>query len=312
MKILVGTLFCGEHEFDRCVESISRQTLPATEHLVIRNRPDREAHQALYGGFFGRREEFDLLIKVDADCVICRDDFFAKVAATFRSRPDLRLLEVKLHDWYTDRPMSGINIYHRDLDYRPSGDGVFTDRFAVDPSVVHRDRKQLAPAAMHCPDPSPWHAFHFGVHRGVKGAVALQRGLYETAYMRFREVHWTRQHFRRNPDPRLGLAALGGELGLAGQFKEDQLDYSNAAVQAAYRRAQSADADTLKRMIEEAVDARLSRWPWWVRMELKRGGRLRWGRAAWPLPLRKAMINAGTKLRSLIQRSAAEAGRGGG
>ena len=286
MRILAGTLYSGENEFDRCVASIRRQTLPAAEHLVVRGLANREAHEALYGTFHDRRNEFDCMIKVDADCVLRRDDFFAGVAELLQARAEVQLLEVRLHDWYTDRPMSGINAYRNTIPWQPSGESVFVDRLAVPPAAVLRDRRRLAPAATHCPDPLPLQAFHFGLHRGVKAVVAAERGMHETAWVRQREIELTRRHLGREPDARLALAVLGGEMGLQRQFGPDQLDYDDPAVRAAFDDVRSLSLDELKRQIEAIRCGDFGRWPWPLRHELRRGGAgLPWRLVA-PLPLR--------------------------
>ena len=296
MRILVGTMYAGERERDRCLAAVARQTLPAAEHLVIEHLPKREAHERLYGTFVARRGEFDLLIKVDADMVLCRDDLFAGIAACFDRRPGMELLSVKVHDWFTDRPMNGLNSYRNTIGWSPSGDVVFTDQFGAGGGgkagggLGGRDKK-LAPAAWHCPDPGLFQAFHFGIHRGVKAAVAADRGMHESAYMRWRELAWTWRHFRQAGDVRLGLASLGGELGVSGEVGPDQLDYADPGVRAAFEAVQDRDAawlaDEVRRRRRAAVGGA---GPWWWRMECRRGGR--WpavlGRALMPVPARKA------------------------
>lgn len=290
MRILVTTLHTGENEFEGCVASIRAQTLAPVEHLIIENLPKREAHEKLYGTFMQRRNEFDLLIKVDADMVLCSDDLFAEIAARFERDPDMWVLGIKVHDFYTDRLMSGLNTYRNTIAWSANGDMVFTDQFNLEPGRYVRDGQVLAPAAHHCPDPSPFQAFHFGVHRGVKAIVALQRRLYETAYMRYREVELTWRHFKRIRDPRLGLAVLGGEYALQGRFNDAQLDRDNPEVHAVFEEHCDADAARLDRQIRELRRGGSSRWPWWVRMEIRRGGFWMPLRCLVPIPLRKAVI----------------------
>ena len=297
MKILVGTMYAGERERERCLASVARQTLPAAEHMIIENLPKREAHERLYGTFVSRRGSFDLLIKVDADMVLCRDDLFARIAERFAQRPAMELLSVRVHDWFTDRLMNGLNSYRNTIEWSPSGDVVFTDQFGAGNGGRGRYGRdaELAPAAWHCPDPGGFQAFHFGVHRGVKAAVAAERGLHESAYMGWRELAWTWRHLRRVGDVRLGLAAVGGELGVSGVIGPHQLDYHDAEVREWFARF----ADCGVQELVEAVSRQRRQagagggggsGPWWWRMERRRGGG--WpavlGRAAVPVPLRKA------------------------
>ena len=96
MKILAVTLFAGENERDACLASVAGQTHPAVEHWVIENLPKREAHEKMFGGFLARRDEFDVMIKVDADMVLCRDDLFKKIAARFAADSAMQVLGIKV------------------------------------------------------------------------------------------------------------------------------------------------------------------------------------------------------------------------
>jgi hypothetical protein len=287
--VLVGTLACGEAERDACRAAVARQTLAPAEHRVIEGLAKREAHAALYGGFVAERERFDLLVKVDADMVLCRDTVLERIAEAFVRRPAMQKLSIDVHDWFTDRPMNGLNAFRNTIEFSADGDGVFTDRFDHGGGAVGRDRRRLAPAAWHCPDPHPFQAFHFGVHRGVKAAVAAERGMHETAYLRCREVQRVWRHFRRDGDRRLGLAALGGEWGMQGRFGADQLDYDNAAVRAAFAEVAEWSAVRLAETVAGLRRAEGGPWPWWVRMERRRGGAGAWLRCGVPVPARKAV-----------------------
>lgn len=289
MRILAVTLYAGENELDACLASVARQSLPAAEHLVLRHLPKREAHETLFGTFVRRRDEFDLLIKVDADMVLKSDRLFEGVARRFEADPAMQVLAIKIDDWYTRRRVSGLNCFRNTIDYRPNGDAVFTDRFGYDRRAYRRDDRDLAPAADHCPDPAPFQALHFGVHRGVKAVVAAARGMHETAWMRHRDIELTWRHFQHNPDPRLALACLGGEWGLQGRFGADQLDYDNAAVRAAFETWVGEPVEAVAEEVRGLRSAEFGRdLPWPVRHELRRGGwNLPW-RLAVPLPARAA------------------------
>ncbi len=74
------------------------------------------------------------------------------------------------------------------------------------------DTDNLAPAAWHCKYPTPFHAFHYGVHRGMK---SLQSGHGAT--------HWelldnTRENFKKSRNRLIGFAVLGAEFVYSGKF----------------------------------------------------------------------------------------------
>jgi hypothetical protein len=271
MRLLVVTLATIENELEACLAAIGRQTHTDYEHLVFRNLPNREAHEALYGTFMDRRDEFDLLVKVDADMVLLSPRLLEDVDARFTRDSDLEVLSIGVWDFYTDRLVSGLNSYRNTLQWTRTGDLVFTDQF---PALVGRavmDYSDLAPAASHCPDPHPFQAFHFGVHRGVKARVALQRSMSSDYYVRYLDIERTWSHYLRRRDRRLALAVLGGELALGGRFDETQLDCGNADVEAVYTSYASCDAASLESEIRRARRATWGILPSRLRMEVLRG-----------------------------------------
>lgn len=288
MRLLVVTLATIENELEACLAAIARQTHTDFEHLVLRNLPKREAHEALYGTFMDRRDEFDLLVKVDADMVLLSDRLFEDVEARFTAEPALQVLSIAVKDLYTDRLVSGLNTYRNTVTWTRTGDRVFTDQFPSLHGNLVMDYTDLAPAASHCSDPHPFQAFHFGVHRGVKARVSLQRHMTGDYYTRYLDIARTWRHYLRHRDRRLALAVLGGELALGGHFSEDQLDYDNADVHAAFSAYAACDAGGLETEIRRARRATWGLLPSGLRMELLRGDwfslPLRW---AVPLELRE-------------------------
>ena len=115
MRILVGTLYTIENEFEECVSSIRRQTYPNFKHIVIKNLPLKEAHDTLYQTFVDRSDEFDLLIKVDADMVVPDEEFFTKIVSKFRQNEWLELLQVHCYDYFSDRLIAGLNTYRNSM-----------------------------------------------------------------------------------------------------------------------------------------------------------------------------------------------------
>lgn len=270
MRLLIGTMVTIENEFEACQASIQGQTYQNFEQMVIRDLPNREAHEALYSAFFERRDEFDLLVKVDADMVVSSPTFFADVVDRFRRTPELRVLSVAVHDHFTDRLVSGLNTYRNTIPWERTGDLVFTDQFPSLVGEVIADCDELAPAAAHCPDPSPFQAFHFGLHRGVKARVSAARRMHDDFYARFQDLHLTQQHFLRSRDPRLGLAVVGGELALADRFNETHLSYGNQEVEAVFDQYRELDAASLEREIKHLARARWGVLPALWRREMLR------------------------------------------
>lgn len=279
MRILVVTLYSGENEFDECIASIQRQTYQSFEHLVIRDLPKREAHHRLFGEFMRRRDELDLLVKVDADMVLLRDNLFEQIVEKFARTPELIRLLIELDDFFTGRRMWGLNVYRNTLEWEARDDLVFTDRVNVAPEATRYDDCELAPAAVHCGNPSPFQAFHFGVHRGFKACEAIRREEWMTLYHRLRELADARRRFSELQDLRLGLAALGGELALQGKFAATELSYTNPRVEQIFKQYVDCSYAELNRLIRENCRRNFGFVaPMW-RAELLRG-------ASFTLPLR--------------------------
>ncbi len=63
MRLYIGILHTIENEFDDCVAAIRRQTHSNFEHFIFSGLGNTESHARLFGDFFARRNEFDLMIK---------------------------------------------------------------------------------------------------------------------------------------------------------------------------------------------------------------------------------------------------------
>ena len=169
MRILVGTLYAGENEFNECVESITRQKNVTFEHVIFKNLGNKEASDTLFKTFMERSNEFGLFIKVDADTVLLDDQLFSKISQKFRENDWLDLLEIRLHDFFSNQLIWGLNSYRSTVRWKPAQENLFIDDF---PPVPKNRRigswENVEPAGIHCKNPLPLQAFHYGVHKGLK------------------------------------------------------------------------------------------------------------------------------------------------
>jgi len=115
MKILVGTLYSGENEYEECLKAIRAQTDVVFEHIVIENKPELEAHCLLFSSFLERSSEFELLVKVDADTVLNSPNLFNNIVARFEADPGLEVLSIALHDFFTDELINGLQTYRNSV-----------------------------------------------------------------------------------------------------------------------------------------------------------------------------------------------------
>lgn len=251
MRIFVGTLKTIENEFEECVASIERQTYQNFEHFVFEDLPNKEAHDTLYRSFMERSDEFDLLVKVDADMVIENEALFEGIVERFEEHPQLQDLEIAVQDFFSDRLIWGMHAYHRSVEWETNDEDLFVDRAQI-PSDRHMyDEEELAPAAIHCKNPSPFQAFHYGVHKALK---MIQPGRWPKnashAWFHWRNIQETRDHFLRTGDRRLGFAVLGAELAIREDIRPEHVSYSNPRLRRYFETFEDLDAGDLHTEIE--------------------------------------------------------------
>jgi hypothetical protein len=251
MKILVGTLYSGENEYEACLTAIRAQADVDFDHLVIESKPELEAHRLLFTYFLERSAEFELLVKVDADTVLSSPYLFKKIIARFEADPGLEVLSIALHDFFTDELINGLQIYRKSVRWNLEQDTIFPDIPLFDPRRYYYDVSELAPAGEHCPNPSYLQAFRYGVHRGLK---SIQK-IHSTTHWANMQKVW--RHFLVRKDKRLGLAVLGAELVYAGVFGRDEQNYTNPKMDQALARYLDFTSDELKREIHRL---RLRHW----------------------------------------------------
>jgi len=244
MKIYVGTLYSGENEFDECVAAIQSQTYKNFDHFVFKNLPNKEAHVTLFKSFLSRAEEYDILVKVDADTVLSYDTLFEKVVHKMQQNNWLDVFSIAVHDFFCGQMLNaGFAVYRNTVRWNFEKETMFVDIPEVAQNRYFFDDKELAPAAIHCKNPSPYHAFHYGVHRGFK---SIQQ-IHSTTHWALMEKTWG--NFQKTRDPRIGLAVLGRELVYAGQLKKSDVDYTNPRMATILEKYLAYDSAGLEREI---------------------------------------------------------------
>lgn len=230
-RLFIGTLYSKENEYEACVQSIKSQTYQKFDHFVFADLPNKEAHVALFTAFLEKKGQYDLLIKVDADMVINDLALFEKIVLKMQSHPETQVLTIAVHDFFSDQLIFGLNTYRNTVNWDFSKESLFVDIPLTPREFYIFDDHELAPAAVHCADPSPYQAFHYGIHRGLKMVQPEQETIRESS----RRSKWTGMertwdHYQRTNDRRLALACIGAELGYAGAFSIKDLDVTNPRI----------------------------------------------------------------------------------
>ena len=248
-RILVGMLATDENERAQAAASLRAQTHKEYELFIIENRPNKEAHEALYSRFMSSAGEFDIFFKLDADMVLLRDTALAEVAGFFAGNPDVELLLFELIDWYSDSMIPGLVITRSTAKWPAHSDQLMVDSFVkITGKNVHVADRQAA-LAIHSPDPSPLQAFRFGVHRAMK-AIQDDREPAKKMLEKTR-IHWdillrTWTNFLARRDPRMGLAIAGAELVLSRGSRALGANYMDKTVTGIFEKQYlQATAETL-------------------------------------------------------------------
>jgi hypothetical protein len=251
MRILIGTLYVNENEFEECVASIRQQTYQEIEHFIIEGLSKHEAHDALYSTFMARAHEFDLFMKIDADMVLEDQNFVSSIVEDFRQFPShIDVLTIPVYDMYLRQPIIGLHTFRNTVKWPRISDQLFTDKFPVPKERRIIEHERYLKKVTHCKNPSPFQAFHFGVHRGVKIVDAkIEQGDIKT-WLQRNAGHWkayqtVRRNFWKYKERQLALATLGYELAFAGFFTTEHVSYTNPYAAQIFERYSNWDVSAL-------------------------------------------------------------------
>jgi hypothetical protein len=274
MRIVVGTLHSGENEFAECCAALAEQSLQPVDHFVISNLPKREAHAKLHREFEARANDCDLFIKLDADMVIIDNNLFAGIAKRFSTDPELDHLKIALKDFFSNRLIGALNCYRSSCRWANIHDAFQTDAAPVNRRKREVDWTTLAPAALHCKNPSGFQSFHYGLQKGLKARAAANRQSVPVLLKHFLNIELTWRHFVNTGDQRLLLASAGAELALSQRLLPADMDYDSASSRQAFKLCEAMSVRSLNRRVR------------WLRF---------WNRRGLPVALRGRQLALGWK-----------------
>jgi len=253
--VLVGTLYCGENEFEALKQSLQEQTYSHWEHVVYKNLPNKEAHDRLYGTFMDQQDEFDLFLKLDADMVFRSDEGLEQIVRMFEEDSDLDHLTLAVRDWYSDSLIEGLHTFSDKARWKSEDESRFVDHSPAIPGEKRKVWSNPAPIVDHSPDPSPFQAFRFGVHRALK---VVQRDRW---IMRFRQTtgQWSLlrncwEHFEEIDDRRLGFALLGAEEVFRDRAEGTEYDRNQELLKKRLKRYENLSGNEIRQLLRQRWD----------------------------------------------------------
>jgi len=209
-KLLIITMHSGENELEECKSSLKMQTFQNFRHEIISGLENRAAHQKLYARCMEESANFNYFLKLDADMVLSNKDALHFIINTAMRNPDADLIAFTVFDFYTDSPIWGINLFSNRATWSPVKEGLFVDEQPAFPGRKLKVFDYPNPHVLHSPNPSPYQAFVFGLHRALK-VVQFDRRvpLLGHSYIQLKTINalWKKQ--KKVRDLRLTFALTG-------------------------------------------------------------------------------------------------------
>lgn len=265
-SVLVLTLFSGEAEFDRCRESLERQSFAAWSLRVFEHLPNAEAHSRLYATIAEEAERYDLFFKLDADMILADDDVLADLVHVFQDHEGLDHLVVAVSDWMTDSMIIGAHMFSNRVRWVPQAETLY-----VDPDPVFPGRKLIIASPprdliLHASNPSALQAFHFGAHRALQASQVYRRlcdARPHNARLQWQYLDRVWGHFERTGDRRLGLAVMAADMVFTRQLSASANEYSDRSLLTEFGEVSALDVREIRERLEQrwgTPEARRRTW----------------------------------------------------
>lgn len=226
-RVFVGTMYCGEGDFKDACEAIASQRTVVVSHVVIKNLPEKEAHNQLWRAWRDAKSTHNMFVKVDADTVLAHDEVLFEFWNLMSSNSRITGIQAPLYDYFTDGYVNGLNCFSPKVTFQNTTDQLFCDRQVdVDHDIVVGSDsvpERLRHAGYHCFHATDEQAFHFGVHRALKGQVhVLER---------------VKQAWKNHNDRQRALVLLGAKS--ASLFTNGGFNYSDELFVSTFRSTMS-------------------------------------------------------------------------
>lgn len=263
-RILIGTLYVDENERARCEQALAAQSYTDWDQTILSGLENRDAHRTLYQLFMDRHDDYGLFIKLDADMVLNSPEALKHIVAEFVKAADLDHAVFMVHDWMSDLSIIGLHVFSCRVSWRRSEEDLFVDPDPDRPGQKRVFEGYPSPIADHSPDPSPFQAFRFGVHRASK-ILQDARWWIDSAQADFQWQLLTAilATWQRAGDRRRLLALLGAQWVLTGRPARIPASYTDRGVREAFAQLEPLDDDRLAELLSPAWQHGIGRF--WLR-----------------------------------------------
>lgn len=171
-KIMIGTLYSGESDYEHCLDSVKMQHAKNYDHIIFKKLPQNIAHYKLYKRFMN--SQYKYLVKLDADMVFMNPDCLSTMIYFIESYKKYRI-SFTVFDSITNSNINGIHIYSKGVKWNlkaiKNDDNIYPDR--LDNLQTLKQKKEFCmsfdfPLAYHCKFANPLQYFKFTYTRYLK------------------------------------------------------------------------------------------------------------------------------------------------
>lgn len=234
IRAVAGVLYAGEPSLPRVLARLEEQEHVELRTVMFGHHPFGEAHRRLYRTFDERRDEHDVLVKVDADMEIVAPRLLFALGELFRAHPELDMVVLGVDDWLSGERIIGMNAWRRGMRWRAAPSPLFADLPSTDVRTRLKVMDTPDPMVLHATEPSAAQSRRYGAQRGLKVVDTLKRS-------RFERMQRFVDFVAANPEPRRLLAVAGVEAALTDRDLAGRCLYGDEQLSA-------EDVDRLERL----------------------------------------------------------------
>ena len=207
VKVLFLIMYSGEGDYELCKKSVYDQEGIIPSLYEVKNRPMREAHEMIYSYWNEYKDNFDMFVKLDADCILTSN---TKVLDVWNAIKDTNIAVIGIwtQDFIRNRLIPALMFGNRHCTFNienvRSKAAFDTDVYQIETGYRFDDTAiaaTLAPSAYHGYYSTTMQTFAQGVKRRIRRGG--QWDIYEIV----------RTEFNKNPETLRFMFLIGWALG---------------------------------------------------------------------------------------------------